>query len=94
MEVRDREFYDLIARGLENNGISFQDYIDEMFAEKYNKPETPGFDWEPDMQDDLSLSKSPQPLVYIRWQRMLISIHRVPLSIPKALSLVVTRCLV
>ena len=57
MEVRDREFYDLIARGLENNGISFQDYIDEMFAEKYNKPETPGFDWEPDMQDDFEFKQ-------------------------------------
>lgn len=57
METRDREFYDLIARGLESNGISFQEYVDEMFAEKYDKPDTPGFDWEADMQDDFEFKQ-------------------------------------
>lgn len=57
MEVRDRGFYDLIARGLESEGVSFQEYIDEIFAEKYNKPDTPGFEWEPDMQDDFEFKQ-------------------------------------
>lgn len=57
MEIRDRQFYDLIARGLESNGISYQEYVDELFAEKYNAPDTPGFDWEPDMQDDFEFKQ-------------------------------------
>jgi hypothetical protein len=43
--------YDLVARSLEARGLSYQAYVDGMFAEKYNKPETPGFDWHPELQD-------------------------------------------
>lgn len=55
MEIRDASFYDLIRLGL--GGATFQQYVDTMFADKYNVPDTTGFAWEPDMQDDFKFTQ-------------------------------------
>jgi hypothetical protein len=55
MEVRDANFYDLIKYGL--GTATFQQYVDTMFADKYSVPDTPGFAWEPDMQDDFNFTQ-------------------------------------
>lgn len=39
--TRTKEFYDFIAQGLAGMGYaSFSEYIDDMFAEKYNADKT------------------------------------------------------
>ena len=90
MEIRDRQFYDLIARGLESNGISYQEYVDELFAEKYNAPDTPGFDWEPDMQDDFEFK---QISATARVYTMATYVDFDSPGPVKALNLEATRCL-
>ena len=51
MITRDKSFYDVIKHGLGN--ASFQDFVDR-FKQKYNIPQTQGFDWDPNIQLDFT----------------------------------------
>ena len=50
MILRDANFYDLTGRVLD--GVSYQDFVDTMFSEKYNAPQTEGFKWDDEIQID------------------------------------------
>lgn len=42
--IRDAEYYDLVGRSL--SGVSYQEFVDTSFADKYNAPNTDGFTWD------------------------------------------------
>ena len=46
--------YDLVKLGLQQLGVSYQEYVDSVFVEKYNNPTTPGFAWDPELQVDFT----------------------------------------
>lgn len=50
MIVRDANFYDLVARGLD--GATYQEFVDTVFSDKYNAPQTQGFRWDDNIQVD------------------------------------------
>lgn len=50
MILRDANFYDLVARGLD--GVGYQEFVDTVFADKYNVPQTQGFRWDDEIQID------------------------------------------
>ena len=52
MIQRDKGFYDLIAFGLGNG--SFQEFVDYFFTNKYNAPQTDGFQWDSQIQIDFT----------------------------------------
>lgn len=52
MMQRDAAYYDLVGRSLQ--GISYQSFVDTMFADKYNAPSTEGFMWDDEIQMDFT----------------------------------------
>lgn len=50
--VRDAEYYDLVGRALP--GVSYQEFVDTLFADKYNAPNTDGFTWDEEIQLDFT----------------------------------------
>lgn len=50
MILRDANFYDLVARGLD--GVGYQEFVDTVFSDKYNAPQTQGFRWDDEIQID------------------------------------------
>ena len=53
MITRDSNFYDIMALGLAD-AANLQEFVDVMFAEKYNAPQTDGFLWDDNIQLDFS----------------------------------------
>jgi hypothetical protein len=53
MITRDSNFYDIMALGLAD-AANLQEFVDIMFAEKYNAPQTDGFLWDDNIQLDFS----------------------------------------
>ena len=45
MEVRNKNFYDILSFGLMDYE-NYQEYVNSMFATKYNTPNTEGFPWD------------------------------------------------
>lgn len=54
MNVFDKTYYDLVGRGLDMLGVSYQEYVDSLFRDKYNTPATTGFNWDPQIQMDFT----------------------------------------
>ena len=48
--IRDAAYYDLVERSLA--GLSYQEFVDTLFADKYNTPDTSGFVWDEEIQMD------------------------------------------
>ncbi len=55
MDIRDAQFYDLIARGL--GAGDYQTFFDDYLAQKYNRLNISGVDWDPDIQIDFSFTQ-------------------------------------
>ena len=53
MITRDSNFYDIMALGLAD-AANLQEFVDTMFADKYNAPQTDGFLWDDNIQLDFS----------------------------------------
>lgn len=53
MITRDSNFYDIMALGLAD-AANYQEFVDTMFADKYNAPQTDGFLWDDNIQLDFS----------------------------------------
>ncbi len=53
MITRDSSFYDIMALGLAD-AANYQEFVDTMFADKYNAPQTDGFSWDDEIQIDFS----------------------------------------
>jgi hypothetical protein len=53
MITRDSNFYDIMALGLAD-AANYQEFVDTMFADKYNAPQTEGFLWDDQIQLDFS----------------------------------------
>ena len=51
-DIRDAAYYDLVGRSLA--GISYQEFVDTVFADKYNAPDTSGFVWDEEIQMDFT----------------------------------------
>lgn len=51
--LRDADFYNFGWRLFEGNE-SFQEFVETMFAEKYNAPQTDGFRWDDQIQTDFN----------------------------------------
>ena len=52
MIIRDAAYYDLVGRSLQ--GITYQSFVDTLFADKYNAPSTEGFVWDDEIQMDFT----------------------------------------
>lgn len=52
MVQRNAAYYDLVGRSLQ--GVSYQSFVDTMFADKYNAPSTEGFVWDDEIQMDFT----------------------------------------
>lgn len=55
MDVRDANYYDLIANGLGN--ATYQEFVDTLLADKYNGLKVEGFAWDPYMQIDFNYNQ-------------------------------------
>lgn len=53
MIAQDSTFYDIMATSL-GDYENFQSFVDDLFANKYNAPNTEGFSWDPEIQMDFS----------------------------------------
>jgi hypothetical protein len=53
MITRDSNFYDIMALGLAD-AANYQEFVDTMFADKYNAPQTDGFMWDDNIQLDFN----------------------------------------
>lgn len=53
MITRDSSYYDIMALGLAD-ASNYQEFVDKMFADKYNVPQTEGFPWDDEIQIDFS----------------------------------------
>jgi len=53
MITRDSSFYDIMALGLAD-AANYQEFVDTMFADKYNAPQTEGFVWDDNIQIDFT----------------------------------------
>lgn len=53
MITRTSDYYDIMALGL-GGAKDYQEFVDTMFADKYNAPQTEGFDWDPMIQIDFT----------------------------------------
>jgi hypothetical protein len=53
MITKDSNFYDIMALGLAD-AANYQEFVDTMFADKYNAPQTDGFMWDDNIQIDFS----------------------------------------
>lgn len=53
MITRDSSYYDIMALGLAD-AANYQEFVDTMFADKYNAPQTDGFLWDDNIQLDFS----------------------------------------
>ena len=51
-DIRDAAYYDLVGRSLA--GVSYQEFVDTIFADKYNTPDTSGFVWDEEIQMDFT----------------------------------------
>jgi hypothetical protein len=49
---RDKDYYDLVGRAL--GALPFQEWINTMYSDKYNTPDTKGFMWDDDIQIDFT----------------------------------------
>lgn len=50
--IRDAAYYDLVGKSLA--GVSYQEFVDTLFADKYNTPDTSGFVWDEEIQMDFT----------------------------------------
>ena len=50
---RELSFYDIMAHGL-GEYSSYQEFVSDLMATKYNAPQTEGFQWDPNIQLDFS----------------------------------------
>ena len=53
MIQRNSDYYDIMSLGL-LGAENYQEFVDTMFADKYNTPQTDGFDWDDNIQIDFS----------------------------------------
>lgn len=53
MITRDSSYYDIMSLGLAD-AANYQEFVDTMFADKYNVPQTEGFVWDDNIQIDFS----------------------------------------
>ena len=53
MITRDSSYYDIMALGL-GGAKNYQEFVETMFADKYNAPQTDGFAWDEEIQIDFS----------------------------------------
>jgi len=56
MIQRPENFHDILKYGL-LDANDYQEYVDTMFAEKYNAPQTDGFMWDEDVQDSFEYAQ-------------------------------------
>lgn len=50
--IRDAAYYDLVGKSL--MGTTYQEFVDTIFADKYNTPDTSGFVWDEEIQMDFT----------------------------------------
>ena len=50
---RNASFYDIMALGL-GGAVDYQEFVNTMFADKYNAPQTDGFVWDDNIQIDFT----------------------------------------
>lgn len=53
---RNQSFVDILAHGLKG-AKNFDEYIDTLFADKYNNPQLLGFEWDDEVQDGFEYSQ-------------------------------------
>ena len=53
MITRTSDYYDIMALGL-GGAKNYQEFVDTLFADKYNAPQTDGFEWDENIQIDFS----------------------------------------